>query len=194
MFKITATNSDDLELLEKLLSADSKAVHQIYDLALPAVILWIKENSGTEEDARDIFQEALLALFRRLGEREFHLSCRLKSYLRIICRNLWLTRIRDQKKNPVTALSEVEEYELSADMVERIGQSEEEQLFFKHFDKLSENCRRILQWFFDKIAMAEIARRLETTEQYVKKRKFVCKQKLVNEIQKDPLFRELGQL
>ena len=93
----TQTERDRL-LLEGILSADNQAITNIYDEVLPAVIFWIKENNGTESDARDIFQEAILALFRKLEAGDFTLTCTLKSFLRIMCRNLWLTRIRNNKK------------------------------------------------------------------------------------------------
>ncbi|MBR9920356.1 MAG: sigma-70 family RNA polymerase sigma factor [Bacteroidetes bacterium] len=191
MSTIKAKYEEDQILLEKVKASDDQALKAVYDQVLPSVIYWVSENQGSEADARDLFQEAMIALYRKLQAGPFELSCRLKSYLRIICRNLWLTRLRDGKKYQASPLSDVEEYELQADMEAQIGQSEEEQLFFRHFDKLGENCRQILQWFFDKVAMSEIARRLESSESYVKKRKFICKERLVKSIQNDPLFNEL---
>ena len=53
----TPTKTTDADLLEGLFKADRKSVQQIYDLALPSVIMWVRENNGTEADARDIFQD-----------------------------------------------------------------------------------------------------------------------------------------
>ncbi len=178
-------------LLEGILSADHRSIQRVYDQALPQVIRWIAENHGTEQDARDVFQEAMLALFRRLERGDFTLSCTLTSYLRIICRNLWLTRLRDAKKFQLSPLEDAEAADLSQDMLEQLGQTERQQLFFKHFDALGSNCRRILSLFFDKTPLAEIARKMKTSEGYIKKRKFECKEKLVKSIQRDPLFSEL---
>ena len=96
---IKASTITDSQLLQGLQNSDRKAIQAIYDLALPVVIDWIKQNNGSEQDARDIFQEALIALFRKVNESEFTLTCTLKSFIRIMCRNLWLTRLRDGKKN-----------------------------------------------------------------------------------------------
>jgi RNA polymerase sigma factor (sigma-70 family) len=191
MVKINATNTEDQALLEKLIKADRKAIRQVYDLVLPSVIYWVKENQGTEEDARDLFQEAMIALYRKLEQPEFALSCRLKSFLRIICRNLWLTRLRDNKKFQASPLENCEAYELKDDTLEQLERSEEEQLYFYYFDQLGEPCKKILQWFFAKVSLAEIAKKLDTTQQYIKKRKYVCKEKLVSKIKEDPKYREL---
>lgn len=188
---IKTTNKGDYKLLQGLLNAERRAVKSIYDLILPSVITWIKENNGSEADARDIFQEALIALFRKVEKGNFQLTCTLKSFVRIMCRNLWLTRIRDHKKFQVSELENIEKVDLDQDLVDRMERSEKEQLFFKHFDLLGENCKKIMMWFFDKVALSEIAKRLNTSEGYIKKRKFICKEKLVKAVQNDPAFSEL---
>lgn len=192
MRMIKTINTQDQKLLGGLLQADNQAVKQIYDLALPSVISWVKENNGTEADARDIFQEALIALFRRLEGNNFTLTCTLKSFLRIMCRNLWLARIRDSKKVQLSAMDDAEEEELDEQLLIRLERAEQEQLFFKHFDALGDNCRKILQWFFDKVPLKEIAEKLNTSEGYIKKRKFTCKERLIKAIQSDPVFGELS--
>ena len=100
--------------------------------------------------------------------------------------NLW-----NNKKFEVSEPEDLERVDLDQDLIGRLEQSEKEQLFYKHFDLLGEQCRKIMMWFFDKTALSEIAKRLDTTENYIKKRKFVCKEKLVKAIQNDPSFSEL---
>jgi RNA polymerase sigma factor (sigma-70 family) len=191
MFKIIATNEPDRELLIGLTRAESSAVRKVYDLVLPSVIAWVHDNNGSEADARDIFQEALIALFLKLEKEDFELTCTLKSFLRIICRNLWLTKLRDSKNKQTSALEEIEDDVEENDLVDKIAQTDRNRLFIKHFNKLSESCRKRLSLFFNKISFAEIARKFNTSEGYVKKNKFRCKQRLINAIQQDPLFTEL---
>lgn len=188
---IKALSQTDERLLEGVLSADNQRINAIYDLVLPSIISWVKDNNGTESDARDIFQEALIALFRKLEKGDFELTCTLKSFLRIMCRNLWLVRLRNNKKMDASPIEEKEHVDLGEDLISRLEQSEKEQLFFKHFDSLGEKCQQILQWFFEKVPLKEIAQKLDTSESYIKKRKFICKEKLVKAVQADPVFEEL---
>ena len=188
---IRAINDIDQQLLKGIMNADRNAVKKIYDLILPSIIHWVKENNGTEADARDIFQEALIALFRKVESGDFKLTCTLKSFVRIMCRNLWLTRLRNNKKFEVSEPEDIERVDLDQDLEKRLERSEREQLFFKHFDLLGEQCRKIMMWFFDKVTLSEIASRLDTSENYIKKRKFICKEKLVKAVQSDPAFSEL---
>lgn len=191
MLMIHTVDPGDQELLEGLRRSDRRAVEAVYDLALPAVIRWVKENNGSEADARDIYQEALIAVFRKLEGGDFQLTCTLKSFLRILCRNLWLARLRNRRKREMRPLEGVEAVELDQDLEARLERSERDQLFFRHFDALGEKCRQILLWFFDKVPLREIAARMDTTEQYIKKRKFTCKEKLLAAVQADPLYEEL---
>ncbi len=191
MVSIRTQSSHDQELLIGLLRSDTPSIKAIYDLVLPSVIHWLRENQGTEADARDIFQEGLIALFRRANAGDFELSCSLKSYLRIVCRNLWLSRLRQQKKWQAELPTDWEMVDLDDDIQYRIEQSEKESLFFRHFSALGDNCQKILQWFFDKMPLAKIAEQLDTSEGYIKKRKFQCKEKLVKAIKADRQFREL---
>ncbi len=188
---ITAKSQTDQQLLEGLLAAKAADVAKIYDLALPSVISWVVVNKGSEADARDIFQEALIALFRKVETGDFELTCTLKSFLRIMCRNLWLTRLRNQNKFEATNLENIEVVSLDQDITKRLEQSEKEQLFFKCFDLLGADCKKILQWFFDKVPLKKIATDLDTSESYIKKKKFLCKEKLVKAVQADPSFEEL---
>ncbi len=190
---IKANKTEDQNLLEGIRNADPQQIKMVYDQALPSVIAWVLENNGSVADARDIFQEALIALFRKLEQGDFTLTCTLKSYLRILCRNLWLTRLRDRKKMIATPLNAIEEVHLDQEMEKRLEESEREQLFFAHFDLLGDKCREILQWFFDRVPLSQIAERLNTSEAYIKKKKFLCKEKLVKSIQNDPSFKELSQ-
>ncbi|MBE0660934.1 MAG: sigma-70 family RNA polymerase sigma factor [Bacteroidales bacterium] len=192
MFKIIAANNPDHEMLEGLSRSESNAVRKVYDLVLPSVIAWVQENNGSEDDARDLFQEALIALFLKLENGDFILTCTLKSFLRIVCRNLWLTRLRDSKNHQTSALDGIEVEAEENDLPEQIAQTDRNRLFITHFNKLSENCRKLLGMFFNKIPFAEIALRLNTSEGYIKKAKFKCKERLISAIQDDPLFEELN--
>lgn len=191
MTMITAVNEEDKLLLQGIITADSKRIREVYALALPAVIRWVEENSGTEQDARDIFQEAIIALYKKLESGEFTLTCTLKSFLRIMCRNLWLSRLRRRKVLTVVSEESEENIPMDDDILLNLEQAERQRLFLFHFSKLGDKCRQILNGFFQKKRLKKIAEEMGTSESYIKKRKFHCKETLVNNIRKDPTFQEL---
>ncbi|WP_431215013.1 RNA polymerase sigma factor [Puia sp. P3] len=52
------------------------------------VLSLILNNSGYPDDARDIFQEAMIVLYEKVRSGTFELNCQLKTYLYSVCRRL----------------------------------------------------------------------------------------------------------
>lgn len=188
---ITSAHAQDFPLLEGLRDGKADSIDMIYTACYRQVRVMITNNTGTEDDAKDIFQDALMALYRRLQDGDFALTCRLSSYLQVICRNLWMSRLRNQ---PVMATMEkisAERVQLDNTVIQEITSTDQRNVMYKHFEALPDDCRKILGMFFDKVSMADIAIELKSTEAYIKKRKFLCKSRLVEHIKADPVYKEL---
>jgi RNA polymerase sigma factor (sigma-70 family) len=188
---ITSAHTNDLPLLEGLRDGRADSIDLIYTTCYRQVRVMITNQTGTEDDAKDIFQDAMMALYRRLQDGDFALTCKLSSYLQVVCRNLWLYRLRSQPE--MTTMEKIgnESVQLDNTVIEEITSIDQRNLMYKHFDALPEDCRKILALFFDKVPMANIAAALKSTEAYIKKRKFLCKSRLVEQIKADPVYKEL---
>src|SRR5579862_9223390 len=92
----TVTNEHDL--LEGLAKNDRKAVETIYRQYYNMVQSMILGNSGYPDDARDIFQEAMIVLYEKARSGSFELNSQLKTYLYSVCRRLWLKRLSQQQR------------------------------------------------------------------------------------------------
>ena len=191
MPSITCTDPRDAELLHGLLANDRQRVGALYDEVMPHVHRYLVRAGAPPDTARDLGQEALVALFRRLRKTEpFALTCRLSSYLQAVARNLWLKQLRDRRD--AAPLPETREpVDLDADVVANLERGAREGLLWRHLRALEAGCQTILRGFFAGTPLRAIAEQLGTSEGYVKKRKFVCKQRLVAAVQADPLFTEL---
>lgn len=115
-------------------------------------------NNGSVDDARDIFQEAMLVLYEKARSGHFELSCQLKTYLYSVCRRLWLKRLSQQQKT-------LPEIEGSADWIsveEDMEMHEQQDHAFHMMEKamlnLGEPCRSLLDAFYlQKKSMVDIA-------------------------------------
>ncbi len=177
------------EILKGLSEKDPVVLKHLYETYFPFIRKHILYNSGTEDDARDIFQEAMVVLFRkqRSGQLQIHTSFR--NYLIGIARMLWLKELARKKNTPVTSM----EWPDTESLPDLSGEISEEKrryrLYQKYFIQLAEDCRKILQWFYSKVPLLEISRRMGyKSENYAKKRKHLCKEKLVEMIKGDPSF------
>ena len=186
------TKQLDQHYFDASLKGDKQGIKEIYRVFLPKITQFVKKNNGTEEDAKDIFQEAIIVLFKKIREGNFQLTSAFYTYLYGICRNLWLQKLQKNYKKTVT-FSNDREFKDETDF-ELIMQSEERyQLFRSKFRELSDNCSKILQLFFQRVPMKEIVSRMGFSSlSYAKKRKFECKEKLVALIQNDPKFKTLS--
>ena len=77
-------------LLRGLANNDSKAIEAIYKDNFKMVQSLIINNNGTYDDARDIFQEAMITLYDKAKSDSFVLTSQIKTYIYSVCRRLWL--------------------------------------------------------------------------------------------------------
>jgi hypothetical protein len=78
------------------------------------------------------------------------------------------------------------------DLVSVVEKNERFLLYQKHFKNISTDCQKILQLFFDKIPAKQIAHIMGfKSEQYVKTRKFKCKELLIERIKQDAEYKKV---
>ena len=85
-------------LLKGLAQNDSKAVEALYKSHFTMIQHFVLNNNGSFDDARDLFQEAMITLYEKVQSDSFVLSCQIKTYLFSICKNLWLKRLQQMGK------------------------------------------------------------------------------------------------
>lgn len=148
-------------------------------------------NSGCEDDAKDIFQEALIIIYRRVKENDLMLTCSFNTFLFAVCNRLWLKQLK--KRNPGNEIiNDMGSESVDNDFMNIFEESTRNSLFQKHFEKLEKDCKRILTLFLKNLSVKEIAEQMGyKSEGYAKKRKYLCKEYLVNNIKNDPLYKEL---
>jgi RNA polymerase sigma factor (sigma-70 family) len=145
-------------LLDGLARNDSRAVETIYKDNYGVIQAFIIQNNGSYDDARDIFQEAMLVLFEKSKTAEFSLTCQIKTYLYSICRRLWLKRLQHQNRYVAPA----EGFEEVVPVEEEIEQKEKLDDDFALMDaamkSLGEPCKSLLEaYYIHKKQMVEIA-------------------------------------
>ncbi|MEO1262776.1 MAG: sigma-70 family RNA polymerase sigma factor [Bacteroidota bacterium] len=177
--------------LKVLRSGDRRGVQQIYEQFLPGIVKLVTSNHGSREQAIDVFQEAILIIFKKSKEESFSLESSFFTYLYAISRNLWLKKLEKNKKNLVT-FSHLPEPMSTDDFDTLILEEERYRLFRSKFRQLSDNCQQLLSLFFKKTPMVDIVRIMGFgSVQYAKKRKFQCKEKLVKLVKDDIEYNNL---
>jgi len=185
----------DEQILKGILRHDNLILQYIYKQYYYNINYFIKKNQGSDDDANDIFQEAVIIIYRKIKENDliFEKSS-FKGYLFTVCRLLWLKqlerrRIEKEKLNDSLPYQD-DLYDDSLN--ELVIKNERYGLYQKHFSSLSTDCQKLLQLFFEKVSLKEIATVMGfKSEKYAKKRKFKCKELLISRIKQDAEFKKI---
>jgi RNA polymerase sigma factor (sigma-70 family) len=82
----------------------------LYARHFAATKSYILKNTGSLEDAEDIFQEAMLVVVDKMSNPEFELTCSPGTFIFAVTRNLWLNKLKEKKRLSVSMLSDNKEY------------------------------------------------------------------------------------
>lgn len=167
---------------------DDKKLTLLYQKLFPSIKKLVLENSGTIHEAKDLFQEVIIVVYKNLQNPDFQLTSSLETFCYSVARNKWLYELRKKK----IVKSPIETSDSGNNLIDLIITEERARLFQKHLDQLSDGCRTILNLFFNGKKMNQIATKLGfSSEGYARKRKHNCQEKLIQSIKNDPLFEEL---
>ena len=172
--------SNEKALLQGLARSDKKAIETIYKSHYNMVQSLILNNSGSADDAKDIFQETMIVLYEKVRAGGFELNCQIKTYVYSVSRRLWLKRLQ-QINRYVPALQGLENsvsVEEEMEQHERIN--DEFQAMEKAIGSLGEPCKSLLEaYYFQKKSMHEIAAGFGyTNADNAKNQKYKCLMRL----------------
>ncbi len=181
------------EIIDGLRNRDTNVLDFIYKNYFQQIKVFINNNSGSDEDAQDMYQDGVLVIYQKIKSDNLTLNCSFNTYLYSVCRLLWLKQLEKRKKSIEYAEESEKLVELDDDILKFYNSNERYVIYQDHFRKLSQNCQKILELYMARIQLKEIANILGyKSDLYVKKRKHQCKEKLVNSIKNDPRFKELS--
>ena len=140
----------------------------------------IINNNGTYDDARDVFQEAMITLYDKAKSDSFVLTSQIKTYIYSICRRLWLKRLQQMGKfiAPSETLEETVAVEEDIDLHEK--KNADFAIMDRALNSLGEPCKSLLESFYlQKKGMTEIAASFGyTNADNAKTQKYKCLMRL----------------
>ncbi len=169
------------ELVAGLRSGDRQILTWLYKRNYPMVRAFVLANSGTENDAKDVFQEGMTAIWNNIFRQQY-VSIEgkgLEGYLTRVCRYRWLERTKSAAFRYSKPLSPELEPGVQDNSLLQLIRNEEIHLAYTSMAQLGEKCRRILQLFyFHQRSMEEIAAEMDLTAESAKNQKYRCLKQL----------------
>lgn len=169
----------DQKIIALIRGKDQKTLAKIYQDVYPMVLKYVINNSGSEEDAQDIFHDAFYILIKKVDDKNFQLSSLLSTYLVGISKNLWLKKLTKAKLDTTAYHQELVNTEEFLEEVDSENLSKVKTIA-EAISALGDPCRTlIVQYYYFKATMKEIAKMLEyTNADNAKNQKYKCLQRL----------------
>ncbi len=172
--------NNEKALLEGLAASDRKAVEVIYRDNFNMVQSLVINNNGSADDAKDIFQEAMIVLYEKARSGNFELNCQIKTFVYSVSRRLWLKRLQQQNRfsspgdniEPVVSVDE--------DIDDHEQRNAEFEMMENAITHLGEPCKSLIEaYYLQKQNMQEIASRFGyTNADNAKNQKYKCLMRL----------------
>lgn len=139
--------TDDL-LIEGIRLDRNDALEVLYKKYYTSVQHLVIANSGSEQDAKDIYQETIIIVYEKLRFGNTTLTCSLKTFIYSIARNLWLKKLSKNHKKSISLDDHESFLDLSDDMQQATNN---EHLYLKieqAMETLGEPCRSLIEDFY----------------------------------------------
>ena len=167
-------------LLKGLANNDSKSVDTLYKSHFSMVQHFVINNNGSFDDAKDVFQEAMITLYEKVQTDSFTLTCQIKTYLFSICKHLWLKRLQQMGRYNAPLSSEEESVSVEVDMEEFNKKDAAFAIMDRALNSLGEPCKSLLEgYYLNKKGMQELAADFGyTNADNAKNQKYKCLMRL----------------
>jgi RNA polymerase sigma factor (sigma-70 family) len=170
------TTEEEKLLLTGLAKNDKNSIEAIYRENYSSIQSFVLNNNGSVDDARDIFQEAMIVLYEKSKLESFSLNCQIKTYVYSICRRLWLKRLQQLGKFS-TQVESLEEIIPVEEEIEDHEKRNDDFILMEHaMAKIGEPCKSLLDaYYLQKKNMLEIATEFGyTNADNAKTQKYKC--------------------
>ena len=167
-------------LLQGLARNDKKAVETIYRENYSSIQSLTINNNGTPDDAKDIFQEAMIILYEKARSGTFELNCLIKTYVYSVARRLWLKKLQHASRYTGEMGSAEGIVQVEDDIEDHTRRDAEFEMMEKAIVGLGEPCKSLLEAFYlQKRNMQEIAANFGyTNAENAKTQKYKCLMRL----------------
>ena len=162
----------DSEIIEKIMKADEAALDYLYKKNYKMMVNLIVKNNGSEDEAKDIFQDALIVFWQKTISGDLVMTSKISTYIYSVCQNLWRKEL--ERKSKHTHDEYDSPYVVDYEKPERV------KIVHDCLGLLGESCKRILSYYyFDELSMSDIAEKMGfANADTAKTKKYKCKQEL----------------
>jgi len=185
---------DYAEWLKRLREDTAAAFEELYKTQFIKVQAYITQNNGTTDDARDIFQEALIVLYKKAMSQDFELRANPGTYLYSTATKKWLNHIT-RKKRVLSTDSQahlLNQIPIENEIEEKRIYDKKTVLAYEVLKEIGDKCQQLLEYvIFEKLSHAEVAAKMGFDTGSVKVIKSRCMKTYRKKIKAHPKFNQI---
>lgn len=183
----------DKEYIKGLINQDNKVLRAIYKKFAGRISNFIIKNGGSPEDAKDVFQDALMIILKKVQSPDFELNSSFYTYLYSVNKLVWYNKSRKKYRSTVS-ISDDNTLKDSTSFEQALLEREMDNIYKDNFRKLGQLCQQLLKLFFVRKNMTEIAKLLNLKNEHTARtRKYRCRESLKKRMENDERYKELIQ-
>ncbi|MEO1054981.1 MAG: sigma-70 family RNA polymerase sigma factor [Bacteroidota bacterium] len=154
-----------------------------YKEVFPHAAAYIQRQGGDLEEAKEIFQEALVSYYEKCSSSDFQPAVGDQAYLMGIVKKQWLKYRKSRTGNQSLDHIEVTEEKMPKPQAEKLLQ---------YLKRAGEKCMGLLQsFYYEKLTMRQVADRFSySSERSATVQKYKCLEKVRDEIKQRSLNHE----
>lgn len=172
------------QLINAIKANDSVVLKTFYTTNYYKVEALVLKNNGTKEHAKDIYQDAFIAVWNNIKNGTFipQNESALQGYLYQIAKNKWMDVLRSSQFKKTKFIDDT--LPLADTTEEQTNENNDvEKQNLKHtmaiFKTFGSPCKELLTaFYFEKESLRDIAKKLQIEENTARNKKYRCMEKL----------------
>lgn len=143
-----AISEQELAIFRAIGKNEKRAIESVYSENYGLIQHFVIANNGSEDDARDVFQEAMIVLYEKSRSPEFELTCQIRTYLYSVCRRLWLKKLQQARRmeTPVEGLEKL--IPVEEDLEDHDKLNAQYLTMRTAMGKIGEPCKSLIEAFY----------------------------------------------
>lgn len=174
------TETVEESIIRGIRANNDRILSDLYRSHFNTISKFVIANSGTTDEAKDVYQEAFITLYNRIQKPDFVLTCRIGTYLYAVSRRLWLKRLAGKKRVSLN-IHDVEEFVGIEEEVTCIEDEQKKMLIMtSSIERLGQPCATIItDYYVNDLTMDQISEKFGyTNADNAKNQKYKCLQRL----------------
>jgi RNA polymerase sigma factor (sigma-70 family) len=172
--------NDDARILDQIRKGKDEALVRLYAMNERQVTSYVTRNNGSQDDAEDMLQEALVVLWERVRTGRYEHTAKISTFVFATVKNMWLRKIARSKREIASDMQNDLTPSNDGSVLDDMIETEEAEAVSAALNALGDPCRQLLLlYYWEELSMDEIAMQMNfANADTVKSKKYQCKKAL----------------